>query len=283
MHSGARPTGTIAFARGSNSGSEIWRVAADGGAIRRLTRNAKGGDEHPAWSPDGSKLAFARSLDGSRSIRIYVMRANGRGIRAVSPKGGTFAGAPAWSPDGRWIAFSGGGGTFGNCRGDLFVVHPDGSGLRRILRGRPIVGEPAWSADGKQLAIARVENNDRSTIFIATANGKHQRRLTSGGHPVWSPDGKHIAFTRGSSNANHVYTIGSDGRGLRRLTRATASELEPTWSPDGDWIAYWSVRADRQDIYATTVGSGTTVRLTHPPANAGDREPAWQPETGDSY
>lgn len=276
----ARPSGVIAFVRSHGQAREIWRANTDGSGLRRLTSNVRGGDEHPAWSPDGARIAFARSIDGGKSIRIYVMNANGHGLRLVSPKGGTFAGGPDWSPDGRWIAFTGGGGTFGNCRGDAFLVHPNGTGFHRIVRGAPIVFSPAWSPDGKRLAITRADRNDRNWILVGRADGRHMRRLTAGSQPSWSPDGQRIAFNRDTRTANRIFLIGANGRGLRQVTPGNQFELDPAWSPDGQWIAYWSARGGHQNIYARPATGGKPLYLTHAPANSGDEDPAWAPNAG---
>ena len=267
-----RPSGTIAFVRGAKSTTGV-RLAWPGGG-RQLTANLKGSDEDPAWSPDGRRIAFARSLDGGKTIRIYVMSATGRGIRLVSPQRGTFAGAPSWSPDGRWIVFTGSGGAFGECKGDAFRVRPDGSGLRRLARD---ASTPTWSPDGKRLAIVRRDRQGRPWIYIGTAGGTALRRLTRGEHPSWSPDGRRLALARPDRGATRIFVVGANGRGLRPLTPPGVFALDPTWSRDGKWIAYSSARGNTQRIYAVLAAGGSERLLTGAAAGSGDMEPAWRP------
>ena len=99
----------------------------------------------PTWSPDGRQVAFeneqAECADDCFA-RIYVANRDGSHPRRLTPKG-LFGRSPAWSPDGRWIAFV---GERGYSLEDLFVIHPDGTGLTRLTR----TGEndhpssPAW-------------------------------------------------------------------------------------------------------------------------------------------
>ena len=93
--------GLIAFVRAG----DIFVVRADGSGLRRLTRGAAV-DSVPAWSPDGSRLAFVRQL-GQDPRHLYVMAADGRGLTSISQQsGGVSASRPAWSPDSRFVYYA---------------------------------------------------------------------------------------------------------------------------------------------------------------------------------
>jgi hypothetical protein len=94
-------------------------ITRPGGPTRRLTYR---GGSNPSWSPNGTKVAFARRSRGQ--INIYTVRRNGRGLRQVTRRGGY---GPAWSPDGRWIAFI--------RNGNLNVIRTNGRGRRRLVPG----------------------------------------------------------------------------------------------------------------------------------------------------
>ncbi|MDA1349887.1 MAG: hypothetical protein O3A47_13645 [Chloroflexi bacterium] len=112
---------------------------ADGRRVSRLTDNAYI-DEYPAWSPDGSKIAFASLRDGSRGI--YVMNADGTNQTRLTSDLDQWTDLwPTWSPDGSRIAFWSRRGS----DGDIHVVNTDGSGEIRITDTIGVNEEPAWS------------------------------------------------------------------------------------------------------------------------------------------
>ena len=106
------------------------------GDLARLARDGYyPNPEHgsPAWSPDGSQIAFI--LSG----HLGIARRDGTDVRSVGPAWLGIADThtrPAWSPDGRWLAVV-------RTNGDLYVLHPDGSGLRRLTRAE-WSSSPAW-------------------------------------------------------------------------------------------------------------------------------------------
>lgn len=80
-----------------------------------------------------------------------------------------------------------------------------------------------------------------------------------------------------SRGVNRIFVLGTNGRGLRRLTSGNAFELSPAWSPDGSRIVYWSTAGGGQDVYTSRLSGGTPVRVTRAPKNSGDQDPAWRP------
>jgi TolB protein len=126
-------------ARGSNPNYDVVVVNRDGTGARRLT-DWPGEDGWPAWSPDGRSIAFTSTHGGAggAGFRLYVMAADGSGKRLLTR--GVSGAFPVWSPDGQMIMFSGSRGGDGD-HDHLWVVRPDGSGLRKL----PIVGWlPDW-------------------------------------------------------------------------------------------------------------------------------------------
>ena len=136
--------------------------ASDGGGLVHLPPGRA-----PAWSPDGSKIAFTR--DG-----IYVMNAtDGSGLVHLSTSGND--GAPAWSPDGSKIAFS----STRDGNHEIYVMNAtDGSGLVRLTTGWD--DDPAWSPDGSQIAFTRRTDDGNSDLYVMTASdGSGIVRLTT--------------------------------------------------------------------------------------------------------
>ena len=169
----------------------------------------------------------------------------------------------------------------------VYVIRPDGTGLRRIVRGGD---SPAWSPDGKRLAFARMLPRGWR-VYVAHADGTHERAITgyapNARTPTWSPDGRSIAFVRLprsvpglDSFAQQVYVVGADGHGLRRITAFSSFKGgagRPTWSPDGRRILFWGRRSSadnaRIDIWSVRPSGGGTRRLI-----TSAYDPAWSPD-----
>ena len=304
------PVGVIAFVREQptradiNAGVDLWIVRTDGRGTRRFI-GGSGWEESPAWSPDGSRIAFEKAFyeagehgDTLRTIDVWTARADGRGRRNVTHDGS--AASPAWSPDGGRLAFARGNG--------VFVVRRDGSGKRRIARrADPTV--PAWSPDGRRIAFAVP-----GELWIARADGTGERLLARGAssdtHAVWSPDGRSIAYSAtgvfvvssaggrprllsrhdeevlwspdgrrialvrsGTPREAGIFLAAPDGRKRRRLTRGL--DTEPAWSPDGRRIAFRRGLLVG-DIYVLNVDGSSLRNLTMTP-KLDERQPAWRP------
>jgi Tol biopolymer transport system component len=219
------------YVRGRNS--EIVVVDADGRNERRLTRHPAE-DLWPVWSPDGKRLAFVSTRDGT--WEVFVMNANGSGVRQLTHRIASteLNVTPAWSPDGRLIAFS---STRTPENPEIWVVRPDGKGLRRLTRTKGDVhvlgddGFPSWSSDGRLIAFSSNRTGD-GEVWLMRRDGSGQRRLA--GLPrrddwsaEFSPDSRWIAF-HSLGAASELYVVRTDGSGLRRLGIAGS---DPAWRP----------------------------------------------------
>ena len=166
----------------------------------------------PAYSPDGTKIAFASAREGS--LDVYVMDADGSGTQALTTGPGNES-EPAWSPDGAQIAYQ------NDLNGDhVFVMQADGTGSRRLTTDLAPEIEPAWSPDSRWIAYSRrLPGTEIREIWIVHPDGSGRRKLTdlqgAAYAPAWSPDSKTIAFSgRRGTKPFQLYAIGVDGTGL---------------------------------------------------------------------
>ena len=165
----------------------------------------------------------------------------------------------------------------------LVVMNVDGSGRRTIAgqSGLEYWG-PAWSPDGGQLVFSlfprdpAAQADSPASLWIATVDDGEMRQLTDGDGgwlPDWSPDGLHIAFLApaGENDTQEVFSIGSDGQGLTRLTNNSAEEYGVSWSPDGREIAFGSTQDGTWQIYVMKADGSEMRRLE----TGGGNAPAW--------
>jgi Tol biopolymer transport system component len=110
-------------ATGGAGNAEIWVMGTKGKHAVNLTRNPEI-DDHPDWSPDGSRIVFERAAGREPRVAIFVMNADGSDQHQVGALEGSF---PTWSPDGKQIAYISGN--------DIFRANADGSGVQRVARG----------------------------------------------------------------------------------------------------------------------------------------------------
>jgi TolB protein len=158
----------------------IWTMNVDGSGLRRLTPSNQY-DIDPTWSPDGKTIAFTQPLYPPRpgSGAIWLIDADGSNERQLTTPRGEGDGQPDWSPDGHWIVFS---RATESGREDIFVVRPDGTGLRRLTRHARGNYHPAWSPDNKRIVFAssRAHGPGLLDIYVMNANGRRQLPLTKG-------------------------------------------------------------------------------------------------------
>ena len=189
----------------------------------------------PAFSPDGRKIAFSRSVGGGNT-EIYVADRNGSNLERLTRAGGIDTN-PAWSPTGREIAFT----SNRSGRPQLYVMSAEGTDLRRVTFDGDYNDGAEWSPDGRRIAhSSRRKSGDSYDLAVTDLTTNESRLLTAGvpgSHeaPSFSPDGRKLAYTtsfstrRGSSIQIWVVDLATGER--HQLTREGNN-----WAPD--WSGY---------------------------------------------
>ncbi len=222
----------------------------DGSNGQRLTEDAAN-DIVPAWSPDGSRIAFLSdrlSLEDLSDdlyltdFTLFTMAPDGSDVRSLGANVIEIEAAPIWSPDGRYIAFL---NLEEKVTGDghqmvVYVVGSDGSNLQRLSETTSV---PAWSPDSKSIAFLNVsEENDTVVLYDIDVHSSEQReivdvlrtRFNGRAFPFlyWSPDGSEIRF------GSYPFIIArADGSNYRIFRHLYPKHAVATWSPDWSKVA----------------------------------------------
>ena len=227
---------------------EIAAIDMDGSDPVRLTQNLAI-DHYPAWSPDGSAIAFISNED--RDVRYHkggLRLTNLDGTQVMDLREAAFY-PPQWSPNSERIAFVGslGSGSRSYAAHALYVITADGLLIQDLA---DTVGAPSWSPDGQRLAFMATPGDVDSFGYYGplelrsiSESGDDARAITTIDEDIlaedvtavsWSPSGSGFIVTTSYSGA---FVIGSDGSELQRLRKSYAE-----WSPDGKRIAVvaWS-------------------------------------------
>jgi TolB protein len=270
--------------RGGNT--DIFVMQADGSGMVNLT-NHPAWDGTPAWSPDGTRIAFTSDRDGD-SPQIYVMNADGRDVVRLTVSNGIDM-MPAWSPDGQKIAFVStrtytltleGGQLMIDAGPEIWIMDADGGNPTRITSGQEDQAlYPTWAPDGLRLAYMNV--SDRIDLVVHVLGEELGRSLTADAtfaswSPAWSPDGRQLAFMADEkSGGKEIYIVDSDGSNWKNLTNSPAAEADPAWSPDGQKILFISDRDGHAQVYMMDADGSNVTRVTHDEYEYA--RPAWSP------
>ncbi len=246
--------GKLAFQ--ASSGGSIYTINADGSGLRRLTDGLD-----PAWSPDGTQIAFTRWRHpwGVYLINVDGASTSGGEERVVD---GIRLKEVAWSPEGSRIAFTINLSSaepiticfFGFCFtlppfsfGQIWMADLDTGELLSLPLDDRAVHAPTWSPTRDRIVYA----GDRGLAWIDLedmAKGRFEGGSVWDTSPGFSPDGQQIAFMGRVHNRWEIFVMNADGSGRRRLTHSDPklkqppNNVAPAWSPDGKYLAFLSDR-----------------------------------------
>ncbi|MCC6262060.1 MAG: PD40 domain-containing protein [Bryobacterales bacterium] len=235
------------------------------------------GDGSPAFSPDGRRLAFVRSLDDAAGD-LYVASLNDGALQRLTRDGRRIAGI-AWAEDGKSIVFS----TERSGLPALWRIDVATSALEPVRQVREAAALPSISRAGNTLAYVRWSGREdlvRIPLNIAVGAAVDPATVTrlfeNSSNPEYSPDGSKVVFSMAVGNANEIWVSDADGRDAVRLTTADGYAASPRWSPDGRFIAFDARAANNfgiYDVFVISATGGTPRRLTSGPLQ--NTRPAW--------
>ncbi|OGT04238.1 MAG: Tol-Pal system beta propeller repeat protein TolB [Gallionellales bacterium RBG_16_57_15] len=224
----------------------------------------------PAWSPDGSHLAYVSFETGHAVVYVQSLYTNQRVVLA------NFRGsnsAPAWSPDGKQMALV----LTRDGSSQIYLARPDGSDIRRITFSGAIDTEPNFSPDGQYLLFTS-DRGGSPQIYRMPVKGGSTERLTFGEganfSPRHSPDGKSFVFAHRNKSKFHI-AMQDFQTGQMSLLTEGGWEKKPSFAPNGKLILFASEGRGR-GILATVSSDGRVKQ--HMFTQSGDaREPVWGP------
>ncbi len=260
----------IAFRGVSSTGKEIYSTTFDGFDLVQHTQQNTSVFS-PAWSPDGTRLAYTSFAGGQADLYILNVADGENRLFLGTP---SVDSAPDWSPDGNWIAYS--SAPDGNA--EIYVRRVDGGESKRLTYSWAIETSPSWSPTGREIAFTS-DRLGKPQVFIMDADGANQRRLTTVGEyndsPVWSPRGDMIAYIRRDADGFQIYLTDPRGENHVKLTSGPGDNMDPAWSPDGLRLAFASNRTGIFQIYTMDIFGRSTEQVTN--TRMACNGPAWSP------
>ncbi len=252
--------------------SSIWVVNRDGSNPIPLASETGNSLLSPAWSPDGTRVAYTSQPIPGGTSTLLVMASDGTGTPNNLSLGEDAQGPLDWSPDGTQILFT------SNRTGDrdLFKMFANGSSSMNLTNQSSSDGVDAfdWSPDGSKIVFI-----SSGSVVVANADGSDPNELTSSyshSAPVWSHDGQKIFYVREpiSDASGEIWVMNANGAGQHLLIGGSI-DASPQPSPDGTKLAWSSKRDGNQEIYVANIDGSNPVRVTN--NSRPDGRPRWRP------
>lgn len=276
----SRRTFAVSAQRRAHRAFALYRFVPEADSVGALTRPPlwSTGDRQPAFSPDGSRIAFIRG-ETPGVDNLYVVPATGGDPTQVTTDSTTIAGV-AWAADGEGLLYS----ARRNGVSGIWRVPAEG-GEVTLVRSVEEAGELAHfvhASGARRLVYAKTSiQYDLWTLRRPSQYAEFEARSLIAStredvHPNIAPGGDRLAFVSRRSGDSQVWTARDDGSELNQVTSLDGAVVQSVeWSPEGDRICFSARRKGLSDLYAVSASGGGRVRLTTSPA--ADRLPRWSP------
>jgi Tol biopolymer transport system component len=231
--------------------------------------------------PPPGTIVFASSNGSPQEedgLEIWSMRSDGSEPRRLTS--GLSATSPSISPDGSAIAFI--------RAGNVWVMHPDGSGAHQVSNLGGDAGDPVWSPDGSLLAFRLSQGRDHAPdgIYVMRAGGSNPHLVVAGNTfgQTWSPDGREIIYSAEAHAGSglHLNAVDPTTEVVHRFLDLPGDQDAPVFSPDGAHLAFaWTTTAG-SGLYLVNADGSNLRRVVGAPFTAGDRGLGitWSPDGG---
>lgn len=270
-------TGPIVYSSLQGAAWDLWTINPDTGKSAPLTQTPDRDERSPAWSRDGSQVAYSTSGGA-----IWIVDADGSHPRQVATADG-HCDHPAWHPDNAALTYAVSKIEEGEVS-EFWQVRLDSSEPpKKLFSANRAEYYPAWSPKKELLAFAHFEKDANQVItnelvlWDKRNTSFHQLTRTRSDNiePAWSPDGASVAFTSSLSGNYDVWVLGVYRGALARITHSPAYDGHPAWEPGGRRIVFVSSRSGSRQLWITDAGGANPRQLTKGPASSED--PDWSP------
>ncbi|NYE23739.1 TolB protein [Pigmentiphaga litoralis] len=223
----------------------------------------------PAWSPDGSRLAYV-SFESRKPVVYVHSIQTGQRVPVANFKGNNSA--PAWSPNGNQLAVV----LTRDGLSQIYLMGADGSGLRRLTQSPGIDTEPVFTPDGKSLLFTSDRGGAPQIYRLSIDSGSAERVSFKGTYnisPQLSPDGKTLVYV--TRRAGYQIASLDLASGNEMLLTSSGKDESPSFAPNGKMILYATSQGGRGVLAAVSSDGRITQTLS---VLSGDvREPTWGP------